>query len=162
MGEGCDEMSVAGFIADQRAKHRVPHTLTCALFGVSDSPSKCRHNSAPGDGRLTVHQRNNRRPCNSGDANATAPRTRHPFPTRTCRPLSRDAIEHRITLRRHRRRSVPEYRRKEGHRKRIATQRRQAAPWKSASTPALSHFGSATRTSRGRASTCSPTSTSKN
>jgi len=24
-------MSVAGFIADQRAKHRLPHTLTCAL-----------------------------------------------------------------------------------------------------------------------------------
>jgi hypothetical protein len=37
MGEGCDEMSVAGFIADQRAKHRAPHTLTCALFGVSVS-----------------------------------------------------------------------------------------------------------------------------
>ena len=30
-------MSVAGFIADQRAKHRVPHTLTCALLGVSVS-----------------------------------------------------------------------------------------------------------------------------
>ncbi|HEY4630729.1 MAG TPA: IS3 family transposase [Blastococcus sp.] len=28
-------MSVAGFIADQRTFHRVPHTLTCALLGVS-------------------------------------------------------------------------------------------------------------------------------
>ncbi len=28
-------MSVARFIADQRTKHRVPHTLTCALLGVS-------------------------------------------------------------------------------------------------------------------------------
>ncbi|WP_370585784.1 IS3 family transposase [Tessaracoccus sp. MC1627] len=28
-------MSVARFIADQRTKHRVPHTLTCLLLGVS-------------------------------------------------------------------------------------------------------------------------------
>ncbi len=28
-------MSVARFIADQRTKHRVPHTITCALLGVS-------------------------------------------------------------------------------------------------------------------------------
>ncbi len=28
-------MSVARFIADQRANHRVPHTLTCLLLGVS-------------------------------------------------------------------------------------------------------------------------------
>ena len=28
-------MSVARFIADQRTMHRVPHTLTCALLGVS-------------------------------------------------------------------------------------------------------------------------------
>ena len=28
-------MSVARFIADQRTNHRVPHTLTCALLGVS-------------------------------------------------------------------------------------------------------------------------------
>ena len=28
-------MSVARFIADQRANYRVPHTLTCALLGVS-------------------------------------------------------------------------------------------------------------------------------
>ena len=28
-------MSVARFIADQRTKHRVPHTTTCALLGVS-------------------------------------------------------------------------------------------------------------------------------
>jgi putative transposase len=30
-------VSVAGFIADQRTMHRVPHTLTCALLGVSIS-----------------------------------------------------------------------------------------------------------------------------
>ena len=28
-------MSVAGFIADQRTKYRVPHTVACALLGVS-------------------------------------------------------------------------------------------------------------------------------
>ena len=28
-------MSVAGFIADQRTNYRVPHTVTCALLGVS-------------------------------------------------------------------------------------------------------------------------------
>lgn len=28
-------MSVARFLADLRANHRVPHTLTCALLGVS-------------------------------------------------------------------------------------------------------------------------------
>ena len=28
-------MSVARFVADQRAKYRVPHTVTCALLGVS-------------------------------------------------------------------------------------------------------------------------------
>ena len=30
-------MSVAGFIADQRTKYRVPHTITCVLLGVSVS-----------------------------------------------------------------------------------------------------------------------------
>ena len=30
-------MSVARFIADQRTNYRVPHTLTCALLGVSES-----------------------------------------------------------------------------------------------------------------------------
>src|SRR4029078_12662438 len=35
MGEGGDEVSVARFIADQRAKYRVPHTITCVLLGVS-------------------------------------------------------------------------------------------------------------------------------
>ena len=30
-------MSVARFIADQRARYRVPHTITCALLGVSVS-----------------------------------------------------------------------------------------------------------------------------
>ena len=37
VGEGGDEVSVARFIADQRAKHRVPHTITCVLLGVSVS-----------------------------------------------------------------------------------------------------------------------------
>ena len=37
-GEGGDEVSVARFIADQRTKYRVPHTITtCALLGVSVS-----------------------------------------------------------------------------------------------------------------------------
>jgi transposase InsO family protein len=35
VGEGGDEVSVARFIADQRTMHRVPHTLTCLLLGVS-------------------------------------------------------------------------------------------------------------------------------
>jgi putative transposase len=35
VGEGGDEVSVARFIADQRTKYRVPHTLTCVLLGVS-------------------------------------------------------------------------------------------------------------------------------
>jgi putative transposase len=35
VGEGGDEVSVARFIADQRTNYRVPHTLTCALLGVS-------------------------------------------------------------------------------------------------------------------------------
>jgi putative transposase len=35
VGEGGDEVSVARFIADQRTKYRVPHTLTCLLLGVS-------------------------------------------------------------------------------------------------------------------------------
>ena len=30
-------MSVARFIADQRTNYRVPHTVTCALLGVSTS-----------------------------------------------------------------------------------------------------------------------------
>lgn len=30
-------MSVARFIADQRTKYRVPHTITCVLWGVSES-----------------------------------------------------------------------------------------------------------------------------
>ena len=30
-------MSVARFIADQRAKYRVPHVITCVLLGVSVS-----------------------------------------------------------------------------------------------------------------------------
>jgi putative transposase len=37
VGEGGDEVSVARFIADQRTFYRVPHTLTCALLGVSTS-----------------------------------------------------------------------------------------------------------------------------
>src|SRR3954452_23384394 len=35
VGEGGDEVSVACFIADQRTFYRVPHTITCALLGVS-------------------------------------------------------------------------------------------------------------------------------
>jgi putative transposase len=35
VGEGGDEVSVARCIADQRTLHRVPHTLTRALLGVS-------------------------------------------------------------------------------------------------------------------------------
>jgi putative transposase len=35
VGEGGDEVSVARFIADQRTNYRVPHTMTCALLGVS-------------------------------------------------------------------------------------------------------------------------------
>jgi transposase InsO family protein len=35
VGEGGDEVSVARFIADQRTKYRVPHTVVCALLGVS-------------------------------------------------------------------------------------------------------------------------------
>ena len=30
-------MSVARFVADQRTMHRVPHTLTCAILGISIS-----------------------------------------------------------------------------------------------------------------------------
>jgi transposase InsO family protein len=35
VGEGGDEVSVARFIAEQRTNHRVPHTITCLLLGVS-------------------------------------------------------------------------------------------------------------------------------
>src|SRR4051794_41231970 len=35
VGEGGDEVSMARFIADQRTNYRVPHTITCALLGVS-------------------------------------------------------------------------------------------------------------------------------
>jgi transposase InsO family protein len=35
VGEGGDEVSVARFIADQRTRYQVPHTLVCALLGVS-------------------------------------------------------------------------------------------------------------------------------
>jgi hypothetical protein len=37
VGEGGDEVSVARFIADQRTKYRVPHTITCLLLDVSVS-----------------------------------------------------------------------------------------------------------------------------
>jgi hypothetical protein len=30
-------VSVARFVADQRAMHRVPHTVTCAILGISIS-----------------------------------------------------------------------------------------------------------------------------
>lgn len=35
MGEGGDEVSVARLIAGQRTNYRVPHTVVCALSGVS-------------------------------------------------------------------------------------------------------------------------------
>ena len=35
MGEAGDEVSVARFIADQRTSYGVPHTVCCALLGVS-------------------------------------------------------------------------------------------------------------------------------
>src|SRR3954449_11485567 len=35
VGQGGDEVSVARFIADQRTNYRVPHTVVCALLGVS-------------------------------------------------------------------------------------------------------------------------------
>jgi putative transposase len=37
VGEGGDEVSVAGFIADQRTEHQVPHAFTCRVLGVSAS-----------------------------------------------------------------------------------------------------------------------------
>jgi putative transposase len=37
VGEGGDEVNLARFIADQRTKYRVPHTITCAVLGVSVS-----------------------------------------------------------------------------------------------------------------------------
>jgi putative transposase len=37
VGEGGDEVSLAGFIADQRAVYRVPHALSCRALGVSES-----------------------------------------------------------------------------------------------------------------------------
>src|SRR3954447_22325442 len=37
VGEGGDEVSVARFIADQRTKYRVPHTITCMILGLSPS-----------------------------------------------------------------------------------------------------------------------------
>ena len=37
MGQRGDEVSVARFVADQRTMHRVPHTVTCAILGISIS-----------------------------------------------------------------------------------------------------------------------------
>jgi hypothetical protein len=37
VGEGGDEVSLAGFIADQRTCHRVPHAVSCRALGVSES-----------------------------------------------------------------------------------------------------------------------------
>ena len=37
VGEGGDEVSLAGFIADQRTDHGVPHALTCRALQVSQS-----------------------------------------------------------------------------------------------------------------------------
>ena len=37
MGERCDEVSVARFIADQRTFYRVPYAVCCAILGLSQS-----------------------------------------------------------------------------------------------------------------------------
>jgi putative transposase len=37
VGEGGDEVSLAGFIADQRTGHGVPHVISCRALGVSES-----------------------------------------------------------------------------------------------------------------------------
>jgi transposase len=37
LGEGGDAVSVARFIADQRTFYQVPHTVCCAILGVSIS-----------------------------------------------------------------------------------------------------------------------------
>ena len=37
VGQRGDEVSVARFVADQRTMHRVPHTVTCAILGISIS-----------------------------------------------------------------------------------------------------------------------------
>jgi HTH-like domain len=37
MGQRGDEVSVARFVADQRTMHRVPHTVICAILGISIS-----------------------------------------------------------------------------------------------------------------------------
>jgi hypothetical protein len=37
VGEGGDEVSVARFVADQRTLHRVPHTVSCLVLGLSPS-----------------------------------------------------------------------------------------------------------------------------
>jgi putative transposase len=37
VGEGGDEVSLAGFIADQRTGHGVPHVISCRALGISPS-----------------------------------------------------------------------------------------------------------------------------
>jgi hypothetical protein len=37
MGQRGDEVRVARFVADQRTMHRVPHTVTCTILGISIS-----------------------------------------------------------------------------------------------------------------------------
>src|SRR5258705_10478638 len=37
MGQRGDEVRVARFVADQMTMHRVPHTLTCTILGISIS-----------------------------------------------------------------------------------------------------------------------------
>ena len=55
-------MSVARFIADQRTLHRVPHTLTCALLGVSLSWFYKWAGRASGPGAVTgLHTTRDRR-----------------------------------------------------------------------------------------------------
>ena len=37
VGQRGDEVNVARFVADQRTMYRVPHTVTCAILGISIS-----------------------------------------------------------------------------------------------------------------------------
>jgi putative transposase len=47
VGEGGDEVSLAGFVADQRTFHRVPHAVSCRVLEVSESWFYKWHDRAP-------------------------------------------------------------------------------------------------------------------
>ena len=85
-------MSVAGFIADQRANHRVPHTLTCALLGVSVSWFyKWLHRGpTPGQRRWAEVDRRVRQLFEASGGTYGSPRI-HP----TCVPRAGGRGEHR-------------------------------------------------------------------